>query len=382
MDTCTQEFEHLARAVGGLRCNANPFVEFHDPFTLDNWTMPLIELTLVVGAVACLVHALRWRKAHGDAAPLVIWFSGIFCLLLIEPVAYFPQWWGLEDSMGLTFLHNQFSVQFLYGRLPLYIVAMYPAYGYVSYMLVQRTGIFERRHVLVGATCAALAFHVTYMFIDMIGPQWHWWVWATDVPSAKPAIGSSPYLNVQAFSIALPFAMTLLAQLTKRWSSRGNSGVVASVAVIAVGVWPIIFFSDVPWIVPDLLGMSTVDARRIGTWALIVAVATIGGRALFRAWNQRAIGSAGADPASQGDSFALRAVMIYLVVGLIIWVPALPDYFDAVAGIAPDGGQTGSLTYAIIMLVGSIAVLVGCYAHTLSPVGAADVTATAAAATD
>ena len=60
----------------------------------------------------------------------MIWLAGIFCLLLIEPIAYFPQWFGLEEAMGLTFVHNQFSVQFLYDRLPLYIVAMYPFFGY------------------------------------------------------------------------------------------------------------------------------------------------------------------------------------------------------------------------------------------------------------
>ncbi len=367
MDTCTPDFERLARSVGGLKCNASAFVELHNPFTLDNWTMPLIEVTLVAGAIACLVHAIRWRRQHGDAAPLVVWFSGIFCLLLIEPVAYFPQWWGLDHSMGLTFLHNQFSVQFLYGRLPLYIVAMYPVYGYVAYMLVQRTGIFERRHVVIGATCVALVFHVTYEFIDMIGPQWHWWVWATNVPSAKPAIGSSPYLNVQAFSIALPFAMALLAQLTKNLAARSAAGVVAAVAIIAVGVWPIIFASDIPWIVPDLLGMGTDDARRLGIGALIALVAIIGGRTFWLDYLERRRDPSLADPASATDTFVLKVVSTYLGVGLIIWGAGLPGYLDAVHGIAPNGGQTGSLTYAVIMLIGSVAVLVGCYARTLGP---------------
>ncbi len=378
VDTCTPDYARLARAVGGLKCDANPFVELHNPFTLDNWTMPLIEATLVAGAIACLVHAIRWRRRYGDAVPLVVWCSGIFCLLLIEPVAYFPQWWGLDHSMGLTFLHNQFSVQFLYGRLPLYIVAMYPAYGYLAYMLVRRTGIFDRRHVVVGATCVALVFHVTYMIIDMIGPQWHWWVWATDVPSAKPAIGSSPYLNVQAFSLALPFAMALLAQLTKKLAARGTRGVVAAVAIIAVGVWPIIFVSDIPWVVPNVLGMSTDDARRLGIWALIALVGIVGGRTLLLDYLQRRRDPSLADPASVADTFVLKALAIYLVVGLVIWGAGLRDYLDAVDGIAPNGGQTGSLTYAVLMLIGSVAVLAGCYARTLTPRSTADTDAPAA----
>jgi hypothetical protein len=61
--------------------------------------------------------------------------------------------------MGLTFVHNQFSVQFLYDRLPLYIVAMYPVYSYVAYVLVQRTGIFKRYNPLIAAVCVAFVFH-------------------------------------------------------------------------------------------------------------------------------------------------------------------------------------------------------------------------------
>lgn len=377
MDTCTPDFERLARSVGGLKCNANAFVELHNPFTLDNWTMPLIEVTLVIGAIACLVHAIRWRNQHGDAAPLVVWCAGIFCLLLIEPVAYFPQWWGLDHSMGLTFLHNQFSVQFLYDRLPLYIVAMYPVYGYISYMLVKRTGIFERRHVLVGATCVAFVFHCTYEFIDMVGPQWRWWVWNTHLGTSKPAFGSIPYLNIQAFSLALPFAMALLAQLTRNWSARSTAGIVKSVAVIAVGVWPIMFVSDVPWLVPELLGMGTVDARRVGTWFLIALVAAVASYALGDAYRARTANPAFADPASAGDTFALKVVVVYLVVGCVIWGAALPDYFRAVHGLTPSGAPTGSLTYAVLMLVGSVAVLIGCYARTLTPRQAADADAPA-----
>jgi len=113
METCTAEFQRLANQVGGIDCAGNPLVTFTSPFALDHWTMPLIELTLVVGAVASLVHAVRWKRAHDDASNLVVWCSGILALLLIEPIAYFPESFGVEKSMGLTFVHNQFTVQVL-----------------------------------------------------------------------------------------------------------------------------------------------------------------------------------------------------------------------------------------------------------------------------
>jgi hypothetical protein len=91
MQTCTAEFARLASQVGGIDCAGSPIVTFTSPFALDNWTMPLVEATLVVGAAACLVHAVRWKRTHDDASNLVVWISGIVALLLIEPIAYFPQ---------------------------------------------------------------------------------------------------------------------------------------------------------------------------------------------------------------------------------------------------------------------------------------------------
>ena len=37
-----------------------------------------------------------------------------------------------NDRWGVTFVHNLFSVQFFYDRMPLYIIAMYPVFGYIS----------------------------------------------------------------------------------------------------------------------------------------------------------------------------------------------------------------------------------------------------------
>src|ERR1700752_5136734 len=158
MDTCTAEFARLTRGLVGLRCDGAPFITLPDPFKLQHWSMPVIEALLIVGAIACLIHALRRRRDHGDSSNLVVWVASIFALLMVEPIAYFPQWFGLENSLGLTFVHNQFSVQFLFDRLPLYVVAMYPVYTYVAYVLIQRTGILNRYHPIVGATCVAFTF--------------------------------------------------------------------------------------------------------------------------------------------------------------------------------------------------------------------------------
>ena len=53
--------------------------------------------------------------------------------------------------MGMAFVHNQYSVQFLYDRLPLYIVGMYPFFGEAAWVLVQRRGILRRYNAFVDA---------------------------------------------------------------------------------------------------------------------------------------------------------------------------------------------------------------------------------------
>lgn len=89
-------------------------------------------------------------------------------------------------------------------------------------------------------------------------------------------------------------------------------------------------------------------------------------RALFAEHRRRASDPALADPRSQGDRFVLGGVVTYLAIGLVIWGAALPDYLGAVDGVTKNGAPTGSLTYAVVTLVLSVALLYGCCAGTLS----------------
>ncbi|MBE7191689.1 MAG: hypothetical protein INR66_04315 [Gordonia polyisoprenivorans] len=349
METCTAEFERLATTLGGVRCDGNPFITLTNPFDLANWTLPLIELLLVAGAAAGLVHAIRWRRRTGDPSNLIVWIASVLCLLLIEPIAYFPQWFGLENALGLTFAHNQFTVQFLYNRMPLYIVAMYPVFGYLSYVLIQRTGIL-RSNPVIAATTVAFTFHCFYEIVDTVGPQWRWWVWNADLATSKPALGSIPLVNLQAFSLGIPFAIALVTILLTR--RRANVGVPLGVLGVCVLVWPVMFLTSAPSFVLDLAGMSTQSARSWATWGLVVVAGVVTVAAL--AANLRR-GIPGDLPR---DRFPLVASVVYLVASAVFWGAAIPDYLDARGGFTPDGAPIGSLPYAIVTFALSIALLV------------------------
>ncbi|MEB3049829.1 hypothetical protein KV112_08780 [Mycolicibacter sp. MYC123] len=364
MDTCTVEFARLTEGLGGLQCDGNPVVTLRSPLSLQSWTMPVIELLLVLGALACLIHALRWRRTHGDNSNLVIWLSGVVCLLLIEPIAYFPQWFGLQQAMGLTFVHNAFSVQFLYDRLPLYIVAMYPAYAYLAWVLVQRTGIFRLYNPVVSATAVAFVFHCLYEVIDHVGVQFRWWVWNEDLPTSVPSLGVVPYVNLQAFSLGIPFGLALVTLLVCRRPGGGGWLLARDVAVVSVLVWPIQAVFSVPALAIDVVADSMRTGRLTGTWLLIAAAAITTAIAFAGAYRARRTDPDLVPPGVDQDYFALVCVVVYLVAAAVIWGAALPDYLAANQGRTPQGAPVGALPYSVITFLLSIALTVGAYVGT------------------
>lgn len=189
MGACGPDFAKVADALGGVDCaGANPVLTLRSPFQLTNWTLPVIEVTVVLLAVAALVHAVRrWRRRR-DPTGLMLWFATV--VQVLEPPLYFPDAGGLQDRIGLIFVHNVFTVQFLYDRLPLYIVAFYPALTYLVYLLVRRTGVLQRESLLVGAACFAVAFHCLYEVFDGLGQQLRWWTWNPAAPTNSR--GSAP----------------------------------------------------------------------------------------------------------------------------------------------------------------------------------------------
>lgn len=364
MSLCTPDFHRLASEVGGLPCSRYPVVAFHDPFRLDNWTMPVVELMLVAGAIACLVHALRRRRRHGDPTNLVVWGSGVVSLLAIEPIMYFPQWFGLDRQLGLTFVHNQFSVQFFYDRLPLYIVAMYPVFGYVAYALVQQAGIFERFPLWVGSVTTAFTFLVLYEVVDMVGPQLGWWVWNTQAPQAKPAFTFLPLFSLQAFSLSIPAATAWVAQRTRRVAEAGSRGVAAAIGLELLACWPFVMLASVPGAVLRAVGVPKDDAIALAVATFLAAAVLVGTTTYLRALrppSEPVAAAAVAVESARTSRFLAVAVTVYLATAASFWVYALPAYRDAVAGVTAQGHPIGSLPAAAASFVLAVLVTIASY---------------------
>ena len=137
--TCEEAAEQVTRALGFDCHDVSPVMSVRNPFDLASWTMPVLELVIIAGAVFALVHAVRRLRA-GDPVNLALWCASLVYLFVTEPPLYFPEWFGLDEQFGFIFAHNVFTVQFMWDRLPLYIIAIYPALSTLAYEVVRVLG--------------------------------------------------------------------------------------------------------------------------------------------------------------------------------------------------------------------------------------------------
>lgn len=348
-DLCTHTFADLAHRLGFSCQEAGGLFEVRNPLGLENWTLPVLEVTVVAGAVLTLVYAiLRWRR-HNDPTNLVLWFGAIGYLLIIEPPLYFPGAFGLQDHVDTMFAHNVFSVEFLWGRLPLYIVAIYPMMATVAFEIVRSLGVFRRYGTVVGAMAVGFVHHVFYEIFDHLGPQLRWWEWDLGSKMNHPFMASVPFPSVVVFATLWPMSLALCTQfLMGRHVDKGETftGMQVLWRTIVTGVLASIGTFVLPLPATVAGGMAdntTVLGVVMGAELLVVAV--IATAAMFKQWRR------GGWDQPYSNPLVVRYAICYLVVMAALWATALPAYFSAVNGVTVQGDPIGSLWYTIACFV-------------------------------
>jgi len=334
--------------LGGFTCQDVPaIIHLRNPFTLLNWTLPVLELMVGAGAVLALWWSVRRLRRDGDPTNLVLWFATVLYLFVIEIPLYFPNIFGVEDALGVVFAQNTFTVQFLFDRLPLYIIALYPAVVTLSFEIVRSLAVFRDRGIVVGAICVGFVHHCFYEVFDQLGPQLQWWAWNTDNPLNHPMLASVPMTSVFIFATLGPIVVTLLVLLlVGRGAQRGRRfrGWSLSVRTVAAGV-----------LVPVGLSILSIPSSVFGgkdpnttAQAIVLAVelalvALVAVPVLVQQWPRKT----GRDP----SEFVRVFGPVYLAVLAALWISALPDYFGAVDGITSDGTPIGNIGYAAACFV-------------------------------
>ena len=348
--TCDPPAERIAEGLGFSCRHAEPVVSVRNPLHLSSGTMPFLEMLIVGGAVFALWHAWRRWRRDGDPANLTLWFASVVYLAVIEPPLYFPGWFGLEKQVGFIFSHNVFTVQFMYNRLPLYIVAFYPALSQLAYELVRALGVFARRGAFAGALAVAFICQVFYEIFDQLGPQLRWWAWNPDNTKVnQPALASVPMSSMFLFaSVSFSGLAYLVVRLTSSGPRSGFgitwrsivAGALAPLAMLIAGAPAGAFQGD------GHLGVqrAIISAELTVVWALGLYL-------LIDAWRAPRPGHV---PATL---FARAYPPIYLSVLIVLWLVALPAYFDATHGVTRQGTPIGSLWYSTLCAAAATGVI-------------------------
>lgn len=358
-DLCAATFAGLAARLGFSCDEMGGLVEFRNPLNLENATLPVLEVIVIAGAVLSLVYAInRWRR-HNDPTNVVLWFGAIAYLLIIEPPLYFPAQFGIGDYVDTMFAHNVFTVDFLWGRLPLYIVAIYPMMATVAFEIVRILGVFARRGVLVGAICVGFVHHAFYEIFDHIGPQLRWWEWTLDHPMNQPFFDSVPLPSVVVFAALWPMSLAFCVQLfVGRHVDDGTTFTGPQVLwrTIVVGVLASIGTAVLP-MPATVLGKLT-DSTTVGgvVYALeLAALSAVAIPVLVDQW--RTLRQTGAN---HTNPLILGYAAVYLAVMAALWVSALPAYFGATGGMTADGDPVGSLWYAVLCFAIAACAIAAC----------------------
>jgi hypothetical protein len=355
---CNATFERLAGDLGGnLSCTSgNALLRVRAPWHLTNWTLPVIEALMVGGAIYAIVHAVRrWRA--GDPTTLSLCIASLVFLAVIEPPIYFPDQIRIPGQSDIVFAHNAFSVEFLWDRLPLYIVALYPAMIVLAYEIVRCLGVFQRRGAIAGAVCVGFVYHCFYEVFDHLGPQLRWWTWNAAADASHPAVASVPMSSIVVFATVAPAALAgVVYWLVGRPVDRGDhvtGGRVLGRSVLA-GILMLLAtaLGGLPWRIFNTADPN--EPAQIIAMSIVIAAFVIAGMVLLlSSWQRARAESVDIDAGTR--HYVQRHSLVYLVTFAVLWATALPAYVGAARGITSTGTPTGNLLYAALCFAGAVA---------------------------
>lgn len=341
----SERYFELIDRIGGVNSEAlDSMFYWNNPLALKHWTMNIGELLYIGGAVLAVSHATKQFRQHGNISYLAFILSMFVYFVLAEVPIYFPQLIGLPPD--IIFIHNEFSLGVVYNMTPFYIICLYPALLYSTYLFVEKLGVFDRSPMIVGAICVGFIHSCLYEVFDQFGIQYNWWIWDYENPINYPLIAGLPLLSIANFSLIPPIAMTILARTLLFKNAEQNSTAKTLAKVLIVGtLTPLVMFV----IAPTTITTMITDSIPILTWVswitlAITAAVTIS--ALITAGRAQSLKAASGDE-PLWRTYPFNYMSIYLVVFAILWIVCIGDYNAAVDGVTPFGTYIGSLPYVL-----------------------------------
>ena len=210
---------------------------FADPswFALHNplaHPLHFAGLELAVGAafVLTLRHAVSALRG-GDHHPLFQWLVGLAYGVLMELIAF-----NYLDNYD----HGTFTVQLYHGKLPLYVVLVYPVFHYTGIQLVGRWRLGLLREALL----TGFAICLLDIPFDLAGPDAGWWTWSGRDPNLAVrwlGVPVNSYYWYLLFGAAYAVLCRLLRTRVHSWGLLRASWLVPLVAVAMIALGTLLF---------------------------------------------------------------------------------------------------------------------------------------------
>lgn len=354
--TPSERFLELAAKLGGISYRSlENFFYWHNPFALQNWTLNVVELLIIGAAGFALAHAVTVCRRTGDPSYIAVWAAAaVYCISMEVPIYFIPSLLGYEEG-AVIFIHNEFTAGAFFGRMPLYILALYPALLYPAYVLVRQRGLFDGRWGLIrGAVCVGVVHHCFYEVFDHLGPQLKWWLWDYQLPKIGDiTLGSVPLYSQVNFSLVYPIAFALLAHAfigSRFHPTDGTDSVPLNFKVVVMSVVAGVLTPPLGTLLsPNLIyaRFSTTPDRAVqiaSSYGLFAAAALF---AVWTMWRARSAPLSTEPTRGLQLTFVPLFTMVYLGIFVLLWAVALPDYLYAINGLTATGTPIGSMPYVL-----------------------------------
>jgi hypothetical protein len=322
--------EHISYAMRNKEAT-EALISFNAPGALLDWSFLAIEAILVIGIACAIAHAVRHRKQHGSSSALLTLLGCFTYGLLMDIASYYT----VEN-----FWHGEFSVMFLYNRLPLYIALFYPAFIYHACMTIRRYGFSP----LVEAISVGFYGGLTYLIFDNLGPMLDWWIWDRSDPTTWPYLNAVPitsYFWFFSFTGTFAFVSRIICW---DWVAQGRSSrlIAAGVAAIPILVCVGGMLLFVPY---NLLANNHMLPQAAALYAILF---TLAGFVFVFHFRKPNVGR---------DRLLMVFPLIYVVGHLYIYIAKFDIYFSVEAnGLSHEGLAVGNLLAAVAAMIGSLTI--------------------------
>lgn len=332
---------HISYAMRNEAATSSP-VFFNAPSALQDWSFLAIEWLIIVGFVLTVVHAVRHARRTGTPGALYTLTGALLYGLVMDILSYYT----VEN-----FWHGEFSVMFLYNRLPLYIALFYPTFMYHAYMTIHRLELKP----LVEAISVGFFAGLSYLIFDNLGPQLGWWIWDRTDPTTWPYVSSVPLTSYHWFFLFTGAFALLARKICWDWPAADKSKAliysgIATIPVTTILLGSILFipyniFSKnmPPW------DMAPWEAN-FGLASLCHALAFFAAGMVFLLNFRR--------PSAPRDALLMLFPLLFLATHIYIYVAKFDLFFTASAnGLSSNGLALGNLPAVFIAIIGSAAIV-------------------------